>query len=165
MARGAKTAAGSPGTEKEPQGSAPETGAAPPVTALEKTPKERARRGKPVVNDPVFDEVVDFMAKTVLRARKDMGLTQLELSRKCEFNATAVFMVESRDQNMTLRGLVTLASTLGLQVGDLFPRSTARTGAKLRELAEVIEDVGGRIGTHTRALERIARELREEGNE
>jgi ribosome-binding protein aMBF1 (putative translation factor) len=165
MARVAKTAAGSPDTEKEPQESAPETGAVPPVTAVENTPKERVQRGKPLVHDPVFDEVVDFVAKTVVRARKDMGLTQLELSKKCEFNATAIFMLEGSKQNMTLRGLVTLATALGLQVGDLFPRSTARTAAKLTELAEVIDDVGGRIGTHTRTLERIARELRQEGNE
>jgi transcriptional regulator with XRE-family HTH domain len=111
-------------------------------------------------SDP--DPVLVYIAQVVLKARKKMGLTQLQLSRKAGCNSTAVFMVETARQNMTIKSLMQLAAALDLQIGDLFPRTAPGMTAKLKELAEALSDSGGRIAIQLRTIERIVGELNEE---
>lgn len=102
------------------------------------------------------------LGNVVRRARQAKGMTQLQLAKACGFNGAAIFMVEKGRQNMTIKSLMTVASKLGLEVGDLFPRSTPRTAAKLTELKEVIGDVKDRVQAQLRTLERVSKELDEE---
>lgn len=111
------------------------------------------------------DPVLVYVGEAVFKARKELGLTQLQLSKKAHCNATAVFMVESARQNMTLKSLMQIAAALNLQVGDLFPRSMPRTAAKLKEVAEVLTDTTGRIAIHLRTIDRLVAELNEEAGQ
>jgi len=108
------------------------------------------------------DPVLVYIGQTVLKARKKMGLTQLQLSKKAGCNSTAVFMIETARQNMTIKSLMQLAAALDLQIGDLFPRTAPGMTAKLKELAEVLSDSSGRIAIQLRNIERIVGELNEE---
>jgi transcriptional regulator with XRE-family HTH domain len=109
-----------------------------------------------------LDPTLVYVGNVVRKARKAKDLTQLQLAKICGFNSAAVFMLEAGRQNMTLRNLMTVAAKLDLKVGDLFPRSTPRTAAKLAELREVITDVKDRVQSQLRLLERVSKELDEE---
>lgn len=102
------------------------------------------------------------MGNVVRKARKAKDLTQLQLAKACGFNSAAIFMVELGRQNMTIKSLMIVASKLDLEVGDLFPRTTPRTAAKLTELRDVIGDAKDRIQAQLRLLERVSKELDEE---
>jgi transcriptional regulator with XRE-family HTH domain len=104
------------------------------------------------------------LGTVVRRARKAKDMTQMQLARICGFNSAAIFMVEAGRQNMTIKSLMAVASALGLEVGDLFPRSTPRTGEKLKEVAELIVDMKSRVVTQLSLLDRLAKELREEAD-
>ena len=58
-------------------------------------------------------------------ARQRLGLTQEQLAVKAGCAAATVFLVENARRNATIRSLSILADALGVDVGDLFPRSRA----------------------------------------
>jgi transcriptional regulator with XRE-family HTH domain len=111
------------------------------------------------------DPLLIYMAKAVLKRRKEMGLTQLQLSQKAGCNSTAIFMVEGAKHNMTIRSVMLLAAALDLQVSDFFPRSTPRNAAKMAEVSEVLTDMAGRFAIQVRSLERLAVEMKEDAQQ
>jgi DNA-binding XRE family transcriptional regulator len=54
------------------------------------------------------------LGHTVKVTRKAKGMTQLQLARRCGFNAAAIFMVEAGRQNMTIKSLMAVATALDL---------------------------------------------------
>jgi transcriptional regulator with XRE-family HTH domain len=144
-----KTRKSAPEPELELQEAPPKTGPSP------------NRRAARTTLDELSPTLV-YLGSAVRRARKEKNLTQLQLAKACGFNGAAIFMVEAGRQNMTIKSLMTVASKLGLEVGDLFPRTTPRTAAKLTELREVIGDAKDRIQAQLRLLERVSNELDEE---
>ncbi|NPD66351.1 helix-turn-helix domain-containing protein (plasmid) [Lichenicola cladoniae] len=122
--------------------------------------------GKTTSNGDVEpDPLLLYMARAVLKRRKEMGLTQLELSRKAGCNSTAIFMVEAAKHNMTIKSVMLLADAMDLQVSDFFPRSTPRNAAKMAEVSEVLTDMAGRFAIQVRSLERLASELRDDAKQ
>ncbi len=111
------------------------------------------------------DPLLIYMAKAVLKRRKEMGLTQLQLSQKAGCNSTAIFMVEGAKHNMTIRSVILLAAALDLQVSDFFPRSTPRNAAKMAEVSEVLTDLAGRFAIQVRSLERLAAEIKDDAQQ
>ncbi len=161
MAKPVKDVSGRPVAQKVvPAKSIPRAKKAPEVkpTAVAPSPPEPPAEVQP-------DPVLLYIARVVHKARKEMGLSQLALSKKAHCNSTAVFMVEAGRQNMTIRSLMQLAAALNLQIGDLFPRSTPRTGAKLNEVAEILTDSTGRIAIQLRTIDRLITELRDEASQ
>jgi transcriptional regulator with XRE-family HTH domain len=111
------------------------------------------------------DPLLLYMARTVLKRRKEMGISQLELSRRAGCNAMAIFMVEAAKHNMTIKSVMLLAQAMDLQVSDFFPRSTPRNAAKMAEVSEVLTDMAGRFAIQVRSLERVAAELRDDAQQ
>lgn len=111
------------------------------------------------------DPLLIYMAKAVLKRRKELGLTQLQLSQKAGCNSTAIFMVEGAKHNMTIRSVMLLAAALDLQVSDFFPRSTPRNAAKMAEVSEVLTDMAGRFAIQVRSLERLAAEMKDDAQQ
>jgi transcriptional regulator with XRE-family HTH domain len=102
------------------------------------------------------------IGQTIKKTRKELGLTQTQLAERCRFNPGAVFMAEAGRQNMTIKTLMTLSTALGLEIGDLFPRTTPNTSAKLEEVADSIGVLKGRVLMQLQTLDRLASQLREE---
>lgn len=109
-----------------------------------------------------LDPALIFLGNAVLKARRDMGLTQLELAKKANCASSAIFMVEAARQNMTIKSLLLIAAALNVQIGDLLPRTEQQLPAKLKELAEVLIDSSGRLATHLRTVDRAIAELSKE---
>jgi transcriptional regulator with XRE-family HTH domain len=137
---------------------APELQLKAAVAESEVAPNRRAARTPLDQRNPTLVH----LGNVVRKARKGKDMTQLQLAKACGFNSAAIFMVEAGRQNMTIKSLMTIAAKLDLEVGDLFPRSTPRTAAKLTELREVIVDVKDRVQSQLRLLERVSKELDEE---
>ncbi|WP_158803496.1 helix-turn-helix domain-containing protein [Acidisoma sp. L85] len=123
-------------------------------------PKPSGRASKTPLSE--IHPTLLHLGQTVRRSRKAKGLTQMQLAQRCGFNSAAIFMVEAGRQNMTIKSLMAIAAALELEVGDLFPRTTPRTSAKLTEVADTIGDVKGRVVMQLQMLDRLAVELREE---
>jgi len=149
-----------------PRGTTKRTRAAPePELELSAAPaRSEGALNRRAARTPLdqLDPTLVHVGKVVRKARKAKDLTQLQLARLCGFNSAAIFMVETGRQNMSIRNLMTVASKLDLQVGDLFPRTAPRTAAKLTELREVIGDVKDRVQSQLRLLERVSKEMDEE---
>ena len=138
----------------------PELELSVPVEETEPDAKPNRRASKTSLTE--LNPTLVHLGQTVRKYRKTRNLTQLQLAQRCGFNAAAIFMVEAGRQNMTIKGLMTIAAALGLEVGDLFPRTTPRTSAKLTEVADSMSDVKARLTTQLQMLDRLAQELREE---
>ena len=126
--------------------------------AVKAKPSKRATETPRAEINPTLARVGQIIKKT----RKEQGLTQMQLAERCKFNPAAIFMAESGRQNMTIKSLMTLAAALGLEVGDLFPRTTPNTSAKLEEVADSIRVLKGRVLMQLQGLDRLASELNEE---
>jgi transcriptional regulator with XRE-family HTH domain len=126
--------------------------------AVKAKPSKRATETPRAEINPTLARVGQIIKKT----RKEQGLTQMQLAERCKFNPAAIFMAESGRQNMTIKSLMTLAAALGLEVGDLFPRTTPNTSAKLEEVADSIRVLKGRVVMQLQGLDRLASELNEE---
>lgn len=111
------------------------------------------------------DPLLLYMGRAVLKKRREMGLTQLQLSQRAGCNSTAIFMVEGAKHNMTIKSVIQLAAALELQVSDFFPRSTPRNAAKMAEVSEVLTDMAGRFAIQVRSLERLAAELKDDAQQ
>jgi transcriptional regulator with XRE-family HTH domain len=138
-----------------------------PVLELAEAPaaaEPEAKRNRRASRTPLdeLNPTLVHLGRVVRQARKAKDMTQMQVARICGFNSAAIFMVEAGRQNMTIKSLMAVASALGLQVGDLFPRSTPRTGEKLKEVAELLADMKSRVVTQLGLLDRLAKELREE---
>jgi transcriptional regulator with XRE-family HTH domain len=131
------------------------------VSAAAEPEVKRSHRASRTPLDQLNPTLV-HLGRVVRQARKAKDLTQLQVARICGFNSAAIFMVEAGRQNMTIKSLMAVASALDLEVGDLFPRSTPRTGEKLKEVAELLVDTKSRVVTQLSLLDRLAKELREE---
>ena len=97
--------------------------------------------------DQVIDPVLKYMAEAVLTARKKLGLTQMELSKKVGCTSGSIFLVEAGRHNMNIRSIMELAAGLEVEVGDLFPAQSppdlretrrSRTRSSMRRPASVI---------------------------
>jgi transcriptional regulator with XRE-family HTH domain len=136
----------------------------PALEVTETAPEHRETENRRASQTPV-DQIhpsLIYLGSMIKKTRKERGLTQMQVAKLCGFNSAAIFMVEAGRQNMTMKSLVAIASALDLPLGDLFPRTTPRTAAKLIEVAEVISDVKDRVFSQIRLLERVVRELRDE---
>jgi transcriptional regulator with XRE-family HTH domain len=111
------------------------------------------------------DPLLIYMGKVVVNRRRELGLTQLQLSKKAGCNSTAIFMVEGAKHNMTIRSMMLLAAALGLQVSDFFPRSTPRNAARMAEVSEILTDMAGRLAIQVRSLERLAAEIKDDAKQ
>jgi transcriptional regulator with XRE-family HTH domain len=136
----------------------------PELALVEGVPEPEATPNRRAARTPLnqLNPTLVHVGNVVRKARKAKDLTQLQLAKACGFNSAAIFMVESGRQNMTIKSLMIVASKLDLEVGDLFPRTTPRTAAKLTELRDVIGDAKDRIQAQLRLLERVSKELDEE---
>ncbi len=160
MAKPTKTPPATPAHKQV--AAAPAKTEAGPAKVPQGRPKlQTAGSGKkrPEIN---MDPTLVYMGKAVLKARKEMGLTQLELSKKVNCAPAAIFMVETARHNMTIKSIMLLAQALNTQTGDLFPRTLPRNAARLKEVAEVLTDSSSRIASQLRTIDRLIVELNDE---
>jgi len=73
------------------------------------------------------DVLLVYVGQQVLAARQRLGLTQEQLAEKAGCAPTTVFLVENARRNVTIRSLSVLATALGVEVAELFPRPKTAT--------------------------------------
>ena len=109
------------------------------------------------------DPVLVHVGQQVLAARQHLGLTQEQLAEKAGCAATTVFLVENARRNATIRSLSILASALGVEVADLFPRSrTAPSKRRSKGSAAIIADEVSHAREALSRIERLAQEFDDE---
>jgi transcriptional regulator with XRE-family HTH domain len=85
-----------------------------------------------VEEDP--DQLIKDVGRRIAELREVRGLSQSELARKLGISPGNLYRIEQGQQNLTLRTMAKLASTLGVRTVDLFegpahaqsPRGTRR---------------------------------------
>jgi DNA-binding XRE family transcriptional regulator len=139
-----------------------------PVSSTNREPKTTRVRASAAAlqnEERQPDPLLIYMGKVVVNRRRELGLTQLQLSKKAGCNSTAIFMVEGAKHNMTIKSVMQLAAALDLQVSDFFPRSTPRNAARMAEVSEVLTDMAGRFAIQVRSLERLAAEIKDDAKQ
>jgi transcriptional regulator with XRE-family HTH domain len=99
------------------------------------------------------DPLLLHVAEKVVAARQKLGLTQDQLAEKAGCAPLTVSHIESGRRNPTLKSLSLVATALGLDIRDLFPKGDNPSGGALvAEIADVVTVELAAIGT---ALDRI----------
>jgi transcriptional regulator with XRE-family HTH domain len=105
--------------------------------------KKRKEESGAITPEPGRDELLVYVGQQVLAARRRLGLSQEQLAEKAGCAPATVFLVENARRNATIRSLSVLATALGVEVAELFPRSNAakpseRTSAVSRAISEEV---------------------------
>src|ERR1700730_6209772 len=129
---------------------------APAIAAI--SGEERTKHWKKAP-DQVIDPVLKYMAEAVFTARKKLGLTQMELSKKVGCTSGSIFLVEAGRHNMNIRSIMELAAGLEVGVGDLFPRTVPTRAERDKALANTLIDATASLGDRLRQLEQLGREI------
>ena len=127
-------------------------------TATQSPTDSKTRPDKKAQDEESIPALV-HMGQVIYRARKEKGLTQLQLAKLSGMNSTSVFMFESGRHNMSIKYIIALAEALDLHLGDLIPRNAPTYSSKLKETAEFLNETSQRIGNQIRMMERFAAEL------
>ena len=105
--------------------------------------KKRKEESGAITPEPGRDELLVYVGQQVLAARRRLGLSQEQLAEKAGCAPATVFLVENARRNATIRSLSVLATALGVEVAELFPRSkaakpSARASAVSRAMSEEV---------------------------
>jgi transcriptional regulator with XRE-family HTH domain len=102
------------------------------------------------------DPLLVHVAEQIVAARQKLGITQDQLAEKAGCAPLTVTHVESGRRNMTLKSLSLLATALGVDISDLFPRAKSESDQVLAaNVAEAISDQLGRIASAVAKIESI----------
>lgn len=95
----------------------------------------------------------------VQKLRKEQGLLQTDLARKCGMNSGSFFAIEAGRANVTMRTLLMLANGLGVHVTDLLPTKAkapvVKKELRFKHMADAAEEALDRISGQLQALERL----------
>ena len=105
--------------------------------------KKRKEESGAITPESGRDELLVYVGQQVLAARQRLGLSQEQLAKKAGCAPATVFLVENARRNATIRSLSVLATALGVEVAELFPRSkaakpSARASAVSRAMSEEV---------------------------
>ncbi len=99
------------------------------------------------------DPLLVHVAEKVVASRQKLGLTQDQLAERAGCASLTVSHIESGRRNPTLKSLSLVATALGLDIRDLFPKRDIQAGGALvADIADVVAVELERIAT---ALGRI----------
>jgi transcriptional regulator with XRE-family HTH domain len=99
------------------------------------------------------DPLLLHVAERVAAVRQQLGLTQDQLAEKAGCAPLTVSHIESGRRNPTLKSLSRVATALGLDIRDLFPKGDNQSdGALVADIAVAVSVELEAIGT---ALDRI----------
>lgn len=99
------------------------------------------------------DPLLLHVAETVVAARQKLGLTQDQLAEKAGCAPLTVSHIESGRRNPTLKSLSLVATALGLDIRDLFPKGDNQAGGVL--VADIADLVAAELEVIGKALGRI----------
>ena len=88
---------------------------------------------KPPERSAVQKRLLQDFGAQVFRLRKELGLTQMELSEKAGLHATYVGSVENGERNVALVNVYAIAQALGVGIDVLLPPVPRRRVVETRE--------------------------------
>jgi transcriptional regulator with XRE-family HTH domain len=103
-----------------------------------------------------------YVGQQVLAARQRLGLTQEQLAEKAGCAPATVFLLENARRNATIRSLSALASALGVEVAELFPRSkAAKPNARASAISKAMFEELERAQDALRRIENLVHHVNE----
>jgi transcriptional regulator with XRE-family HTH domain len=108
------------------------------------------------------DTLLVYVGQQVLAARQRLGLTQEQLAEKAGCAPATVFLLENARRNATIRSLSVLASALGVEVAELFPRSkAAKPSARASSISKAMSEELERAQDALRRMEHLVHHVEE----
>src|SRR5215210_3112478 len=85
------------------------------------------------------------VGREVKRLREERGWSQARLAVEAEMSVSGVSMIENGQRNLTTTTLAKLASALGVEVADLFPKAEPplpfeEDGSEQRRSSDVVKE-------------------------
>jgi len=93
------------------------------------------------------------VAEKIVAARQKLGLTQDQLAEKAGCAPLTVSHIESGRRNPTIKSLSLVATALGLEIRDLFPKGDNQSDIAL--VADIADEVAVELEAIGTALGRI----------
>lgn len=122
--------------------------------------KKRKEESGAITPESGRDELLVYVGQQVLAARQRLGLSQEQLAEKAGCAPATVFLVENARRNATIRSLSVLATALGVEVAELFPRSkAAKPSARASAVSQAISEEVGRAQDALLRIEHLVHQV------
>jgi XRE family transcriptional regulator, regulator of sulfur utilization len=124
--------------------------------------KKRSEELETITRQSGSDTLLVYVGQQVLAARQRLGLTQEQLAEKAGCAPATVFLLENARRNATIRSLSVLATALGVEVAELFPRSNAtKPNARATAISKAMSEELERAQDALRRIEHLVHHVDE----